>query len=350
VRTSRARLRAVAAAPLLCCILVACSGDDSGSQDSGSSSADDASQTSAAADDAASTSGSTPDLSAISVETETNDEDVEVPQLMLDGEPFKDGELPFQVSSTATEEIKEGKGDAVADGEEVTVRYLAVNGTSGEELLSTFPTEESVVMDLGNESLLNAFVDTLPGRKPGGSYILAMPPEEGFGAAGNANLGIGPEDTVVFFIEVVGSTEPLTKAEGEQVEPKKGLPTVETDGTSAAEITIGDAEKPDELVVQPLIKGDGAEVEANQTIKVNYTGVKFSDGEQFDSSFNSGQPFSTVIGAGAVIPGWDEGLIGQTVGSRVLLVVPPDQAYGESGDNDLAGETLVFVIDILSAN
>jgi len=350
VRTSRARLRAAAVAPLLCWTLVACSGDDSGSEESGSGSSDDAAQSSAAPDDAASTSGSAPDLSALSVETETNDDDVEVPTLLLDGEPFSDGELPFQVSSLGTEEVTEGEGKKVAEGEEVTVRYLAVNGTSGEELLSTFPNEESVVMDLGNESLLNAFTETLPDREVGSAYIMAMPPEEGFGEAGNANLGIGPEDTVVFYIEVVGSTEPLTKAEGEEVEPKEGLPTVETDGTSAAEITIGDAEKPDELVVQPLIKGEGAKVEANQTIKVNYTGVKFSDGEQFDSSFNSGQPFSTVIGAGAVIPGWDEGLVGQTVGSRVLLVVPPDQAYGEDGDNDLAGETLVFVIDILSAN
>ncbi len=274
--------------------------------------------------------------------------------MLLDGEPFADADLPFSVGSTVTEKLEPGEGDEVAEGEEVEVKYLAVNGTSGEELLTTFDTDDSVVMDLTNEALLPAFLNTLPGQKPGATYLLAMPPSEGFGEAGNPNLGIGPEDTVVFYLEVVSSRTPLSQAEGEAVEPEDGLPVVEADGTSAATITIPDeAEEPSETVAQVLIKGEGKEVKANQNVKVHYTGVKFSDGEQFDSSYTAGQPFTTTIGAGAVIPGWDEGLIGQTVGSRVLLVIPADQAYGKAGDdnsNELAGETLVFVIDILSAN
>ncbi|MGB3829629.1 MAG: FKBP-type peptidyl-prolyl cis-trans isomerase [Ornithinimicrobium sp.] len=355
MRTPRARLLAAAAAPII--FLAACSGSDTETDNEAStaSAAEDSMATSAPGDDASATSAAPmADLSGITVETTANDEDVEVPTLMLNGQPFPEAELPFTVPTTSIEQVEEGDGEEVTEGQEVSVRYLAVNGTSGEELLSTFPTDESVVMDLSNESLLSSFVQSLPGQKAGGSFILAMPPSEGFGEAGNANLGIGPEDTVVFYIEVVSSSNPLTKAEGEEVEPPDGLPTVETDGTSAAQITIPpDATEPTDLVVQPLIKGEGPEVEANQTVKVNYTGVKFSDGEEFDSSFNSGQPFSTTIGTGAVIPGWDEGLIGQTVGSRVLLVVPPDKAYGPAGDDnssELAGETLVFVIDILSAN
>ncbi len=354
MRTPRARLLAAAAAPII--FLAACGGDDTGTDNDGTAaSSDDASATSARGDDAAQTSAAPmADLSNITVETAANDDDVEVPSLLLDGEPFADGELPFTVETTSTEQVEEGDGDEVTEGQAVSVRYLAINGTTGEELLTTFPTDESVVMDLSNESLLTAFVQSLPGQSAGSSFILAMPPAEGFGPAGNANLGIGPEDTVVFYIEVVSSNDPLSTAEGEEVEPEDGLPTVETDGTSAAEITIpDDAEEPSELVVQPLIKGEGAEVEANQTIKVNYTGVKFSDGEEFDSSFTAGQPFSTTIGTGSVIPGWDDGLIGQTVGSRVLLVIPAEEAYGAAGDDnpsELAGETLVFVIDILSAN
>ncbi|MGC1207554.1 MAG: FKBP-type peptidyl-prolyl cis-trans isomerase [Ornithinimicrobium sp.] len=353
MRTPRARLLAAAAAPII--FLAACGGDDTGTDNDAATASSVDDLASSTGDDAAQTSAAPmADLSNITVETAANEDDVEVPTLLLDGEPFADGELPFTVDTTSTEQVEEGDGDEVSEGQEVSVRYLAINGTSGEELLSTFATDESVVMDLSNESLLTAFVQSLPGQSAGSSFIMAMPPSEGFGPTGNANLGIGPDDTVVFYIEVVSSNDPLSTAEGEEVEPEDGLPTVETDGTSAAQITIpDDAEEPSELVVQPLIKGEGAEVEANQTIKVNYTGVKFSDGEEFDSSFNSGQPFSTTIGTGSVIPGWDEGLIGQTVGSRVLLVIPPDQAYGEAGDDnpsELAGETLVFVIDILSAN
>lgn len=352
MRSPRARLLALAAAPIF--FLAACSGGDSDadSADSSSESADDSAATSAAPDDAAATSEPAPDLSALSVELEENDDEVSVPSLLLDGEPFPDGDLPFSVPTTATEQVEEGDGEQVAEGQEVEVRYLLVNGTTGEELLSTFPDEESVVMDLGNTQLLSAFSESLPTQNVGSSYILAMPPAEGFGEAGNANLGIGPEDTVLFYVEVVEASEPLASAEGEEVEPEDGLPTVEADGSSAAEITIGDAEEPEELIVQPLIRGEGPEVEANQTIKVHYTGVKFSDGEQFDTSYDRGEPFSTVIGAGGVIDGWDEGLIGQTVGSRVMLVIPPDQAYGEEATeaNELGGESLVFVIDILSAN
>jgi peptidylprolyl isomerase len=104
--------------------------------------------------------------------------------------------------------------------------------------------------------------------------------------------------------------------------------------------------------VQPLIKGTGATVQSGQTISVNYTGVIWDTGKQFDSSWDRGEPIETVIGTGQVIPGWDKGLVGQTVGSQVLLVVPPADGYGTTGSSDgtIKGtDTLVFVVDILNA-
>ena len=106
-----------------------------------------------------------------------------------------------------------------------------------------------------------------------------------------------------------------------------------------------------QLVTQALIKGAGPAVTAGQTITVQYTSVKW-DGKQFDSSWDRGQPIDTPIGTGSVIAGWDEGLVGQTVGSQVLLVVPPDKGYGTSGSSDgkvKGTDTLVFVVDILDA-
>ncbi len=346
MRSPRVRLLAAVAAPII--LLAACASDDG---DDAASSADNASATSAGPDDAAATAAVGGDLSEVAVERTDNEEGVAVPSLTYGGEDFADGDLPFGVASTEVRQVAEGEGTAVAEGEQVTVRYLAVNGTTGEELLSTFPTDDTVVMDLSNPSLLPAFLQSLPGQMPGAELIMAMPPAEGFGETGNANLGIGPADTVVFYVEVVESVEPLSQAEGTEVEPAEGLPTVEADGTSPATITIPEGEEPPtELVVQPLIEGDREEVAAGQTVTVHYTGVKWSDGEQFDSSLEAGQPFSTVIGAGQVIPGWDEGLVGQTVGSRVLLVIPPELAYGEDPSANLGGETLVFVVDILAAS
>ena len=84
-------------------------------------------------------------------------------------------------------------------------------------------------------------------------------------------------------------------------------------------------------MVQPLIKGDGATVAAGQTVVVNYVGIVWASGTVFDSSWTRGATFTVPIGAGQVIPGWDEGLVGQTVGSRVLLAIPPDKGYGSPG-------------------
>jgi len=353
VRNPRVRLLAAAAAPIF--FLTACGGDDTGSDSdsSATSAVVDSEVTSAPADDAAVTSAgpATAQLSGFTVDKAEGSDEVE---LLLDGDPFTASELPFTVDTTSVEQLEEGEGEEITADQEVTLNFVLINATNGDSPVSTYKDGGPVPMDLTAMSLPPAFVKTLPGQKPGASFVMAVPPADGFGAAGNPDLAIGPEDTMLFYVEVVSASTPLTTAEGEAVAPVDGLPTVETDGESAAVITIPEGtDEPSELVVQPLIEGEGPEVEANQTIKVHYTGVTFSDGEQFDSSYTSGAPFSTVIGAGQVIPGWDEGLIGQNVGSRVLMVIPAEQAYGpeESGNtNELAGETLVFVVDILSAN
>ncbi len=344
MRSPRLRLAALAAAPLL--LLSACSTEGSS----------DTADQSATTDDAAATSlAPTGDLSELSVDTSG-----EAPVVERDGGAFADSDLPFVVAATEAETVKEGDGEEVAADHEVQVRYLAVNGASGEQLLSTFDADETVTLDLNNELLFPAFLQELPGRSVGESLLMAIPAEDAFGSAGSPQLGVGPQDTLVFYIEIAGSSAPLTEATGEAVEPKEGLPEVEADGENPATITIPeDAEEPTELVTQVLVKGEGPEVQAGQTIKVHYTGVKFSDGEVFDESYQRGEPTEFPIGVGNVIPGWDEGLVGQTVGSRVLLVIPAEQAYGEAPEDtdgatappahELAGETLVFVVDILGA-
>jgi len=94
-------------------------------------------------------------------------------------------------------------------------------------------------------------------------------------------------------------------------------------------------------------------VQPGQTIDVQYTGAIWDTGKVFDSSWKNGQSVRFPIGTGSVIAGWDEGLVGQTVGSQVLLVIPPDKGYGATGQ-PAAGikgtDTLVFVVDILGAS
>ena len=100
-----------------------------------------------------------------------------------------------------------------------------------------------------------------------------------------------------------------------------------------------------------LIKGEGPEVTSGQTIMVNYLGQVYGGDKPFDASYPK-EPYQTGIGVGAVVKGWDDGLVGQTVGSRVLLAIPPKLGYGEAGNEDagISGtDTLYFVVDILAA-
>jgi FKBP-type peptidyl-prolyl cis-trans isomerase len=144
---------------------------------------------------------------------------------------------------------------------------------------------------------------------------------------------------------------------GQQTSTAGGkLPTVTppaAGSTAGPTITIpSGVTPPSTFQVKPLITGTGAVVRKGESIAIQYTGVIWRNGSVFQSSWAQGQPFTTTIGAGEVIHGLDAGLVGQTVGSRVLLVMPPAEAYGSAGAPSVgidSTDTLVFVVDILAA-
>jgi peptidylprolyl isomerase len=105
----------------------------------------------------------------------------------------------------------------------------------------------------------------------------------------------------------------------------------------------------DKLVVTPLIEGKGAAVQAGQNLTVNYVGVLYKDGTEFDASWKRGEPATFLIGTGNVIKGWDQGLVGVKIGSRVQLDIPADLAYGENPEGGRPGGPLRFVVDVLGA-
>jgi peptidylprolyl isomerase len=107
---------------------------------------------------------------------------------------------------------------------------------------------------------------------------------------------------------------------------------------------------PRRLVKEDIVKGKGAPSKPGDLLTVQYVGVAFSTGEEFDASWDRGQPFQFVVGNGDVIPGWDRGLVGMRAGGRRMLTIPPELAYGTSGSPPAIGpnETLVFVIDLKS--
>jgi peptidylprolyl isomerase len=115
------------------------------------------------------------------------------------------------------------------------------------------------------------------------------------------------------------------------------------------EVTVPKGAPPKKLVVKEIEEGSGEEAVAGDEVTVQYVGVNYKDGEEFDSSWSRNEPFTFTLGEGQVIPGWDQGVAGMKVGGRRELIIPPELAYGEAGSPPAIGpnETLVFVIDLL---
>ena len=117
------------------------------------------------------------------------------------------------------------------------------------------------------------------------------------------------------------------------------------------EIDFPGGEPSAELQITDIWEGDGGEAKPGDTVKVHYVGVAYSTGEEFDASWNRGEPLEFKLGAGRVIAGWDQGVQGMKVGGRRQLIIPPDLAYGDRGAGQVIapGETLIFVCDLVCA-
>ena len=261
--------------------------------------------------------------------------------------------VPFSVTKTDRKVLKSGDGAVVADGQRVSINYVGINGTDGKEFDTSFGKTEKASFTMDPNLFMKGLVTGLQGTTVGSRVLIAVPPKDAYGAQGVPSAGIGPTDTLVFVIDVTSANNVLKRATGTAVKPKAGLPTVKLDKDGKPKITLPSGAPPAKLTSQVLIQGKGPKVTKGQSITVHYTGIVWPGGKQFDSSWDRKSPATFYIGVGRVIAGWDEGIVGQAVGSQLLLVIPPDKGYG-AGGNASAGikgtDTLVFVIDILDAS
>ena len=219
---------------------------------------------------------------------------------------------------------------------------------------STFQTKTP---QLFSGTLLPGLETALQGKKMGSRVLAVIPPKDGYGKTGNSSAGVSASDTLVFVIDMLKEFPNNAAAAGSKVSAGGGsLPTVSAKTGAAPVIKIppSSVKVPSGLVTKTLIKGSGPAVAKGQTVVTQYVGSIWRTGKVFDSSWSRGEPFGFTIGAtpSQVITGWDKGLVGQTVGSRVMLVVPPADGYGKTGSSQ-AGikgtDVLVFVVDILGA-
>ncbi|WP_035804781.1 FKBP-type peptidyl-prolyl cis-trans isomerase [Kitasatospora mediocidica] len=248
--------------------------------------------------------------------------------------------------------LSEGDGAGVNKGDWVTVNYTAKNWTTGKDVPSSYDAgSKPQLYQAGSGQLVPAFDQSVVGKKVGSRVLVVAPPAAGFGSTGNSALSVGGQDTVVFVLDIMEDVPQDSAVTGTMTQAPPTSPQVKDNGKAAPTITIPkDQPAPTDLQSFALIKGDGKPVQAGQTLVVQYTGVLWSNGQQFDSSWSHGGAQALQVGTGSVIQGWDKGLVGQPVGSRMLLVIPPALGYGDKAQSSIpANSTLVFVIDILEA-
>lgn len=260
---------------------------------------------------------------------------------------------PLSVTETTTRVVTPGSGAQVVEGDIVSVKFALLHGKDGKQLDQNYDKED-LSFDLGADGLLPGLRKGLLNQKVGSRLLVAVPPKDAFGDAGNPNLGVSGGDTIIFVMDVKSSAKPLKEAEGKAVAPKAGLPTVKFAAGKAATITMPKGKKPPkDTVAQTLVEGTGKPVAKGQRVRVTYTGALWKNAKVFDYSAKRAPGyFEFPVGQQQVIKAWDAKVEGAKVGSRLLLIVPPKDGYGASGSpqGGISGtDTLVFVIDVLAA-
>ncbi|GHH74612.1 hypothetical protein GCM10018781_41610 [Kitasatospora indigofera] len=248
--------------------------------------------------------------------------------------------------------LSEGSGPVVEKNSWTSVDYTAKDWTTGKDIPSSYDEKgKPQIFQAGTDALIPALDQAVVGKKAGSRVLVVAPPAAAFGAQGNTSMSIGAKDNLVFVIDIQRVNAPDAVVSGTVTPPPADFPQVKDNGKKAAEITpVKGAAEPTELKSHVLIQGTGPKVESGEKVLVQYTGALWKDGKKFDSSLDKGQAFSFSVGGGQVIEGWDKGLQGVAVGSRVELVIPASLGYKDQAQGDIpANSTLVFVVDVLDA-
>ncbi|WEV59297.1 FKBP-type peptidyl-prolyl cis-trans isomerase [Bifidobacterium sp. ESL0728] len=247
---------------------------------------------------------------------------------------------PMTVVNNSYAVLQKGNGPAIQKDNHVCIQGIALNAKDGSEMISTWEKNTPDCSMVMNEEGINnkTYYNVLKNQKI------------------NSTIAFGVNDhnksstSYIMAITLVSQSKPITRAEGDKVtDVPANLPKVTLNEKGAPSIDFNGYKPGNDLVVQPLIKGKGKKVAETDTIDAQYTGwVMGADGKpsQFDSSWDRGKPAQFSLQQ--VVKGWTQGLAGQTVGSQVLLVIPPSLGYGnEAKDKIPANSTLYFVVDIL---
>ncbi|GAA2513388.1 FKBP-type peptidyl-prolyl cis-trans isomerase [Streptomyces longisporus] len=244
-----------------------------------------------------------------------------------------------------------GSGQTVAENDYVQAHYLGQIWNTAKVFDNSYDRKTPLIIQLAEGSIIDGWRYGLTGKKAGSRVQMAVPPTWGYGTSGNSQAGIKGTDTLVFVVDVQATFNAKSSAKGTDVAQKDAaLPKVGTNTDGAApSIDIPKKAAPTKLVATYIIEGDGPVVGAQDSVLVQYKGVLWDGGKEFDSTYK--QKRLASFGLQQVIKGWGQGLTGKKVGSRVLIVIPPKLGYGDkppAGSGIEKDSVLVFTVDILA--
>ncbi|MET9762994.1 FKBP-type peptidyl-prolyl cis-trans isomerase [Streptomyces sp. NPDC006372] len=244
-----------------------------------------------------------------------------------------------------------GSGKTVAENDFVVANYLGQVWSTGKVFDNSYDRKTRLAIQLSQGRIIDGWRYALAGKKAGSRVEMAVPPTWGYGSQGNPQAGIKGTDTLVFVVDVQDTFNSKSSADGAKAaQDDADLPKVgtNTDG-KAPSIEVPKADAPTKLVAEYVLEGDGEKVAADDSVLVQYKGVLWDGGKEFDSSYANKQLVSFSLQQ--VVKGWAQGLTGKKVGSRVLIVIPPKLGYGDNppqGSGIKKDSTLVFSVDILA--
>jgi peptidylprolyl isomerase len=277
------------------------------------------------------------------------------PKSTTEPEPVLTFPKGFAVDRTARRVAAAGSGEAVATGSFALMKGILVDARTGEMLQSSYRGPGALVK-VDATHALPAIVTAVVGTTAGSRILLAIPPSDTKNRKIlKAALGHRPTvhkgDTLVFLFDVEQVRHPLAQATGVSLTPDPSLPVVTRDGIGRPTISKPVGSPPGTVVAQTLVQGGGAPVQNLQTLVVHYRYWVWGSGNQIDSTWDRTVPVTFQVGQLQVVGDWDAQLVGVPVGSEVMVVLPPDQAFGDSKPPTGVAptDTLVFVVDILDA-
>jgi peptidylprolyl isomerase len=253
-------------------------------------------------------------------------------------------------SATTSKTVVKGNGPKIEQGDSLIVHTVIADGTSQKTVANSYTDHQPQVVTLA-KSVSSLFLDALVGQKVGSRVVVYTPAADVFGPSGNPQLGINSTDNVLIVFDLIG--QPVNKPDGAKHASPSWAPTVVSKKGLVTGLDFQNAPKPDgQLRSAALRTGTGPKVKAGQTVFARYLGEVYKGSKPFDQNFDAQSPTPFQIGVGAVVAGWDKTLVGQHVGSQVVIAIPPKDGYGAKGQPS-AGikgtDTLYFVVDIVGA-